>query len=85
MSKCQTCGADVIFFEHTKEKAIPWIRLLVFKVRNETDDAVYQFDFCSPQCLSKFAKFIAGETQPIENESKPLLTSTQLHGGVLNG
>lgn len=74
MSKCQTCGTPVIMFERTKEmgyvNAAPWIRVLIFKVANEKDNAVFQFDFCSPQCLAKFAKVIANETEPIKQNEE---------------
>ena len=70
MSKCQTCGTDIITFEHAEKmgytNAGPWLRLIVFKVRNETDNSAYQFNFCDPQCLLKFAKVLAGEAEPIQ-------------------
>lgn len=70
--KCASCGTDIITFEYAKEmnyrNAAPWLRLLVFKVVGERDDAVYQFDFCCPLCLAKWADAIAGTTRPIYDE-----------------
>jgi hypothetical protein len=69
MDTCVVCGSLIIKSQDVKSNgylnAVPWIQVRYFKVTDGKDNVAMTIQFCSTQCLAKYANVNAGTLERV--------------------